>query len=77
MMSKQQEPSHDSLLARIDALAAEALGLVERSHLEQRMTRALRLVAEDSYRAIARECGYPVPRQHSACRAALWPPDGP
>jgi len=58
MMSNQQEPNHDSLLARIDALATEALGVVERSDLDARIAHALRLVAEGrlSYRVIAREC---------------------
>ena len=62
-MTCQHEPDTADLRVRIDALAADALGLVERSNRDAHMNRALKLVAEGrlSYRAIARECGYKSP----------------
>jgi len=49
--------------ARIGALATDALDLVERSGLDERQKRTLKLVAQGrlAYRAIAREYGYRSP----------------
>src|SRR5215472_2287622 len=72
---KQQSDQHQPDPVRIDALATDALDLVDRSTLDKGMKRALKLVVEGrlSYRAIALECGY-IPRERPACGSAVWPP---
>jgi hypothetical protein len=62
-MTSQNARDPNSLRARIDALVQEALDLAERSNLDARMHRAVKLVAEGrlTYRAIAGECGYKSP----------------